>query len=127
MRAFVLSVLIALPLAAAAQAQNPTVLDADWSASASSSHLERLFFARATDRGIQVRVASRGCTSEESFTVEVMAQTDGRYLVALHRKEPDSCRRSKPNGEILQYSREAIGLPAGAEVEFANPVRREEF
>jgi len=65
-----------------------------------------------TQGGVQIQVASGGCTWKRHFeaTQEVR---DGRIYLIFTRKVPDGCRAYIPYGEILTFSFEELGLKTG--------------
>lgn len=69
-----------------------------------------------------VRVASNGCTQKGDFTVQVRRR-DGAYNVMLERTREDYCRALLPNGVEIAFGFEELGVPQGATVRVANPVR----
>lgn len=89
---------------------------------------ERLYAASVEPDGVRVRVASNGCTNEESFDVRVnrTGRDDGveRYSVYFDRENPDRCRAMLPDGVELFFTRERLGLPQDASIQIANPIRR---
>lgn len=88
---------------------------------------ERLYAASVEPDGVRIRVASNGCTSEESFDIDVdRIQSDDqpRYLVRFERDTPDNCRAFLPDGVELSFSRERLGLSSDAAISIGNRVGR---
>jgi hypothetical protein len=88
--------------------------------------LEEVYTASVLDRGVQVRAASNGCTTKDSFdvTVEEEGSEGGapRQVVSFVRKRPDPCPGFEPNGVLLFYSRDELRLADDATVTIANPL-----
>jgi hypothetical protein len=90
-------------------------------------NVERLYAASVEPGGVRVVAASNGCTSEESFDVEVEAfRANGspRFLVRLERETPDRCRALMPDGVELFFSRERLGLSEDAAIVIGNSIGR---
>jgi hypothetical protein len=121
----VLSILAACLAMSACAAGAPSSAPA---AAGAGEGLESLRYAHVTANGVRVRVDSNGCTDADSFDVDVAEVQAGdggaSYQVTLRRKRPDICGRPQPGGEPLQFSREELGVPAGASITVANPVGR---
>lgn len=131
MRLVSLAAVAAVVTATAAGAAGPARVF-DVAAGGDGARLERIYYGRVTDTEVRARVASNGCTDEDSFDVDVSrveaeAGAPPRFAVALVRKGADECRRERPNGVYVKYSREELGLPADAAVVIANPVRRRNY
>jgi hypothetical protein len=87
--------------------------------------LERVLAASVEPGGLRIRAASNGCTSEDSFDVDVhrVSRSDGgRYRVSLERETPDNCRALIAEGVELFFTRERLGVGAEATLIVANPV-----
>ncbi|WP_343163126.1 hypothetical protein [Hyphobacterium vulgare] len=69
-----------------------------------------------------VRVASNGCTQKGDFRVDV-SRRDNAYSILLERVREDYCRALMPNGVEIAFGFEELGVPQGAAVTVANPVR----
>ncbi len=86
---------------------------------------ERLYGASVEPGGVRIRVASNGCTTEESFDIDVdRFQSNGepRYLVRFERDTPDRCRAFVPDGVELFFSRDRLGLSSDALISIANRI-----
>ncbi|MCG8441602.1 MAG: hypothetical protein MI723_07335 [Caulobacterales bacterium] len=95
--------------------------DMDWDHH--ENGLERLYSANIAEEGVQVRVASNGCTSEDSFDA-VVEEHRGSYEIVLERKNPDRCRALTPDGVELLFTWAALGVPSDGEITIVNPVGR---
>jgi hypothetical protein len=87
--------------------------------------LEPLHSATVEPGGLRVVVASNGCTSEDSFDVDVDRSggpAGERYRVTLQRENPDRCGAPSPEGVELFIPRERLGLGPDATIILANPV-----
>lgn len=92
-----------------------------------ASAAERLYGVTVEPAGVRVVVASNGCTSEESFDVDVdpfRSNGSQRYLVRFSRFEPDRCRAFLPDGVELFFSRERLGLAPDAPISISNRIGR---
>lgn len=69
---------------------------------------EVLFGIMLLDNELRVQVASGGCTTADDFDVQVAESSP--YQVTLFRTNPDNCRRVMPEGELIVFDREKIGL-----------------
>lgn len=70
-----------------------------------------------------VRVSSGGCTSKESFQVEVKPLEDDALLLSLHRVVPDRCKALLLDGVELEYDLlEELGIRAPFRLKVANPI-----
>ena len=101
------------------------IVDADVDGDFDVDHnRERLYAASIEPDGVRVRVASNGCTTEESFGVDVDHKGDDRYTVAFERENPDHCRAMLPDGVELFFPRSRLGLPDDATIRIRNPIGR---
>jgi hypothetical protein len=75
------------------------------------------------DGTIRVQVRSNGCTTKESFEPVVMVDSRTRwsFTVELRRLQPDLCRAYLPEGVVLVWTRDDLGLPRGGTVRVINP------
>lgn len=88
---------------------------------------ERLYAAAVEPAGVRIRVASGGCTSEESFDVDVnRIGPPGavRYFVRFDRDTEDNCEAFLPDGVELFFSNERMGLPEAGRITVSNPIGR---
>jgi hypothetical protein len=88
---------------------------------------ERLYGATVEPGGVRVIAASNGCTTEDSFDVDVepfRVNGSPRFLVRFERETLDRCRAFLPDGVELYFTRERLGLPADAPISIANRVGR---
>lgn len=86
---------------------------------------ERLLAVSVEPEGVRIRAASNGCTTEESFDIDVdRFETNGqaRYLVRFERDNPDRCRAFVPDGVELFFSRDRLGLSPDAPISIANRI-----
>ncbi len=73
---------------------------------------------------VRFRVTSNGCTDKSDFAVSVDPDGNDEYELMLDRVAPDNCRALLPEGTVIEYSFSELGLPEGAAITIANPVRR---
>jgi hypothetical protein len=88
---------------------------------------ERLYGAMVEPDGVRIRVASNGCTDEQSFDVDVDrvgGPGDARFRVRFARETPDRCRAYLVDGVELFFSRQRLGLPDDARITIANRIVR---
>ncbi len=130
MRAFLLAAAAGLGLAGCVIiADDGPDDDFDFNASfgAGDSRLERLYGATVAPDGLHVQVASNGCTSEDSFDIDVDrigGPGYARYRVRLERDTPDHCRALMADGVELFFSRQRLGLADDAVIQVVNRVER---
>ena len=97
--------------------------DDDFNDRFDDGRLELLRAASVDADAVRVRVASNGCTSEDSFDVRVRGDgRDGAFRVVFLRENPDRCRALVPGGVALVFPRERLGLAPDAVIRIANPV-----
>jgi len=72
-----------------------------------------------------IRVQSNGCTTKDSFQVDVTGSAAGGWAfnMALTRLHADRCRALLPQGVALSWTKDELGLPPSAAVTVLNPVR----
>lgn len=75
------------------------------------------------DDALFVRAHSGGCTNESSFRPEVYLTPGWIAEVELKRTVRDQCEAFMPNGVLLRWTREQLGIPDTAEIELQNPTR----
>lgn len=85
--------------------------------------LEAVYAVEIAKDALVVRVASNGCTRNDSFDVDVDKRDDDFYLVRLDRKKADMCKAYLPDGVNLTFAFQELEIPAGALVQLANPLR----
>lgn len=98
--------------------------------SAQADHLEPLLGASVYSNTVKIRVASGGCTTKESF--EVKKTTDSKkQAVKLFfvRVVADSCENDNldaylPDGVVLSYDFNELGIMRGQSVYVGNPFGR---
>ena len=73
---------------------------------------------------LDLRVFSGGCTDEDSFKIHVDKGFTGLppYEVTVIRVTPDFCNAYFPEGVIVKYSREALGLDPNVEFYIKNKI-----
>jgi hypothetical protein len=81
---------------------------------------------RLTGQGVAVRVASNGCTGKDSFdpVLRGSPRQGWAFDLELVRLSPDTCSEPVPGGIELEWTREELFAPRGAEISVVNPVRR---
>ncbi|TGY88313.1 hypothetical protein E5163_10850 [Marinicauda algicola] len=75
------------------------------------------------DDALFVRAQSGGCTNESSFEPHVYLTRDWIAEIELERVEDDECEAFMPNGVLLRWTREQLGIPETAVIELENPTR----
>lgn len=72
---------------------------------------------------VRVRVPSKGCTTKDSFHVDVYGAPDAGWAfeMALIRTHADNCRAMLPSGVELSWTKDELGLPDGADLRVVNP------
>ena len=70
-----------------------------------------------------VRVQSSGCTTKDSFQVDVTGSAAGGWAfnVAFTRLHADRCRAFLPQGVALSWTKDELGLPLSAQLSVVNP------
>jgi hypothetical protein len=89
--------------------------------------VERLYAASVEPGGVRIRVASNGCTTEDSFDVDVnRAGPPGerRFWVRFERENRDRCEAVLPDGVELFFTNGRLGLPGDGQISIANPIGR---
>lgn len=113
MRIYLRPFALALPL---------TLLAAGVGRAATSQELEQVISSEPTPAGIDVTVATGGCTKKADFEVTSSPAGDGKASVELRRKTPDTCKGNFPDGLKLQYTWGELNLPQGTQLSVKNPV-----
>jgi len=121
-----LALMAATPLVAGCIIIDEDASDRDITADyvASPQRLGSVFGAEVGAGGVSFLVSSNGCTSEESFELDVEQTGAMSYRVAIERVQADRCDAPVEDGTRVRYDFDALGIPEGADVEIANPVRR---
>ncbi len=88
---------------------------------AGSTSLEAVGQPRVDNGRLIVRVGSNGCTSLDSFEVQLTEASDGYTDVVLNRRSPDVCKALVPEGVELAWTFETLGLPSDARLRLLNP------
>ena len=88
---------------------------------AASVPLEAVGEPRVDGGRLIVRVGSNGCTSLDSFEVQLTEAADGYTDVVLHRRSPDLCKALVPDGVELAWGFGTLGLPSDARLRLLNP------
>lgn len=88
---------------------------------AAAPSLEAVGQPRAENGRLIVRVGSNGCTSLDSFEVQLTEAADGYTDVVLNRQSPDLCKALVPDGVELVWGFGTLGLPADARLRLLNP------
>ena len=120
---FLAAGLLALPLLSACVVIDADGDGADFTASVHDNGAGSVYGADVTEDTITFRVRSNGCTDEDFFDVDIRRH-DGHFHVELDRVRQDNCRATMPNGTLVTWTYKDLGLPPGADIRIANPVRR---
>ncbi|MEQ8403534.1 MAG: hypothetical protein RKE49_00445 [Oceanicaulis sp.] len=72
---------------------------------------------------VSIRVPSNGCTTKDSFYPEVTGAANAGWAfdLALIRVHQDDCRAVLPTGVELNWTKDELGLPEGADLRVVNP------
>ena len=68
-----------------------------------------------------MRVGSNGCTSLDSFEVQLTEAADGYTDVVLNRRAPDMCKALVAEGVELSWSFATLDLAPDARLRLINP------
>ena len=85
---------------------------------------ETVYAASVDEDEITLRVYSEGCTNETFFDSVVTHRGGPEFSVGFDRIRTDYCGETSDRGQVIRYSFQALGLPAGADVTLLNPVGR---
>lgn len=88
---------------------------------AMSVQLEAVSEPRVDNGRLIVRVGSNGCTSLDSFEVQLTEASDGYTDVVLNRRSPDMCKALVAEGVELSWGFATLGLPSDARLRLLNP------
>lgn len=88
---------------------------------AMSTPLETVGEPRVENGRLIVRVGSNGCTSLDSFEVQLTEAADGYTDVVLNRRSPDLCKALVAEGVELAWGFGTLGLPSDARLRLINP------
>lgn len=86
-----------------------------------SGQLEAVGQPRVDNGRLIVRVGSNGCTTLDSFEVQLTDAADGYTDVVVNRRSPDVCKALVPEGVELAWSFGTLGLPSDARLRLLNP------
>lgn len=86
-----------------------------------SGQLEAVSEPRVDNGRLIVRVGSNGCTTLDSFEVQLTEAADGYTDVVLNRRAPDLCKALVAEGVELAWSFETLGLGSNARLRLLNP------
>lgn len=81
---------------------------------------EKILGYQPSKHGITFQVQSGGCTTKESFIVDVQRATDGIAQVTLLRTRPDTCHPFLPMGVRFRMTYEELGLNPGERYRIVN-------
>ena len=70
---------------------------------------------------LDVRVESNGCTDTASF--EVRLRGDDPADLSLIRRAPDVCKALVPDGVVVSWTYEELGLTPGVAARVLNPIK----
>ncbi|MFA4949738.1 hypothetical protein [Brevundimonas sp.] len=88
---------------------------------AASTSLEAVGEPRVENGRLTVRVGSNGCTSLDSFEVQLTEAADGYTDVVLNRRAPDMCKALVAEGVELSWSFATLDLAPDARLRLINP------
>lgn len=96
-----------------------------WADSDPAAAQEPLLGFTTTPETIELRVATGGCTRKAHFTFRVERNPHNSSLtrVTAIRLRPDYCKGWFPDGTLLVFTREEIGLKEGERFLITNPVQ----
>ena len=86
-----------------------------------TGQLEAVSEPRVDNGRLIVRVGSNGCTTLDSFEVQLTEAADGYTDVVLNRRSPDMCKALVAEGVELAWSFETLGLGSNARLRLLNP------
>lgn len=89
-------------------------------------HLETLMAVQIEDGKLKLRVPTGGCTSKESFWINVIKGFTGHppYILEVHRIVPDFCKGYFPEGILIEYDLEELGIEPLASFALQNKIGR---
>ncbi len=96
-----------------------------WAATDTAAAQDPLLGLTITPATIELRVATGGCTQKGHFTFRVERDPNNSSLtrVTAIRLRPDYCKGWFPDGTLLVFTREEIGLKEGETFLITNPVQ----
>ena len=86
-----------------------------------TGQLEAVGEPRVDNGRLIVRVGSNGCTTLDSFEVQLTEAADGYTDVVLNRRAPDVCKALVSEGVELAWTFETLGLGSNARLRLLNP------
>lgn len=83
---------------------------------------EVLMGINITAKEIELHVASGGCTTKENFSVKVDKGSTGKlpYVLRVYRVKFDGCKAFLPDGVIVKFSKDELGLSGVFEISLKN-------
>lgn len=74
--------------------------------------LEVLMGFEITDAKLKIRTYTGGCTSKESFKIEIIKGFTGMppYIIEIYRIKPDYCKGLFREGVLLEYEFSELGI-----------------
>ena len=86
--------------------------------------LENLMGIEILDQKLKIRVYSGGCTSKDSFRINVIKGFTGipPYIVEIYRIIPDYCKAYLPDGVVLEYDLQELGIEPFATFNLQNRI-----
>lgn len=87
-----------------------------------SARIEPLLGFSSTEKGVQLQVASSGCTSAESFEIDKYTYKKTIRIMFI-RVVPDTCPGLLEKGQSIGYSFESLGLKAGDRFQIMNQIQ----
>lgn len=85
---------------------------------------EVLLGVKMDSENLELTVATGGCTKKGDFAVEVNKGFTGKppYLLTVRRTKPDACKAMMPDGTVIQFSKEELGLSGIVEMTLTNKI-----
>lgn len=86
--------------------------------------VEILLGIQVTTNDILLSVASGGCTKKEDFSIEVDRGLGAKpnYILTVRRIKSDNCKAYLPEGTIIKFGTDEVGLSGAFEVTLANKI-----
>lgn len=83
---------------------------------------EVLLGLNLTPETLDIQVASGGCTQKEDFKIDVNKDfaEKKQYVITIYRNRNDDCKASLPDGVLLSFTKEELGLNGRMEFSVTN-------
>lgn len=89
---------------------------------------ETIYAISFANNAVQIQVESNGCTSKESFNIQKKIDpSDQLARILIIRNLPDWCRAYLPEGVIIEFSKEDLGLAPNEQIRIENPFGPSDF